>query len=404
VAVRGLAPGRQVRCGFCHRLLEVPFLPRTTEVTWKRRRFGRPKWVPWAWAGLGIVAALVLVLGAGRVLSNYRLSSQQRSIHRLIESSRRNETSGRLSEALIDLDAALDIARNATPPDHRVVQEQGARRRELARRDLQEVLDGLRRRDSDSFPLGGWLDLIARSEKDHDLNASVESIKREFAALLRRQTDAELATARRLFDSGDAAESLAVCDRIALSIKHFPVSERDAIWSKSEALARSLIARYGATIETPRGVFVLGSQESYVAGLLPLMVTALATKGYLPYREASPWRKGWEHASYRLQLEITERLQGNYLSSENRMTQIEAHLKLVLGGKVVWQSTPTARTTVPLPNLSALASSRIAVGGQRSDEVEQLLYKDARDQIDGKVGFFLRTMPVWPGTNSSMHP
>ena len=28
VEVRGLAPGRQVRCGFCHRLLEVPYLPR----------------------------------------------------------------------------------------------------------------------------------------------------------------------------------------------------------------------------------------------------------------------------------------------------------------------------------------------------------------------------------------
>ena len=45
VEVRGLAPGRQVRCGFCHRLLEVPYLPRAAGPSWKRRRFARPKWV-----------------------------------------------------------------------------------------------------------------------------------------------------------------------------------------------------------------------------------------------------------------------------------------------------------------------------------------------------------------------
>ena len=31
VEVHGLAPGRQVRCGFCNRLLEVPYLPRAAD-------------------------------------------------------------------------------------------------------------------------------------------------------------------------------------------------------------------------------------------------------------------------------------------------------------------------------------------------------------------------------------
>ena len=62
VEVGGLAPGRQVRCGFCDRLLEVPFLPRAADAPWRRRRFGRPKWLNWAWAALAIVS----IAGTGR--------------------------------------------------------------------------------------------------------------------------------------------------------------------------------------------------------------------------------------------------------------------------------------------------------------------------------------------------
>ena len=67
VEVGGLAPGRQVRCGFCHRLLEVPFLPRVEASGWRRRKFGRPWWVPWAWGGLGLAAAAVIVVAADPV-------------------------------------------------------------------------------------------------------------------------------------------------------------------------------------------------------------------------------------------------------------------------------------------------------------------------------------------------
>ena len=65
VEVGGLAPGRQVRCGFCDRLLEVPFLPRAADAPWKRRRFGRPKWLNWAWAALAIAS---IVDPGGRVV------------------------------------------------------------------------------------------------------------------------------------------------------------------------------------------------------------------------------------------------------------------------------------------------------------------------------------------------
>jgi hypothetical protein len=68
VEIKGLAPGRQVRCGFCHRLLEVPYLPRVAEPSWKRRRFEQPWWVRWAWSGLGLLGFLILVIAAVRFL------------------------------------------------------------------------------------------------------------------------------------------------------------------------------------------------------------------------------------------------------------------------------------------------------------------------------------------------
>src|SRR5580700_2310946 len=109
VQVKGLAPGRQVRCGFCDRLLEVPFLPRAADAPWRRRRFGRPKWLNGAWAALAIVSAMILAAGAFRVIKRQYHSAQARSINQLLESSLGHETDGRLDLALIDLDAALEL-------------------------------------------------------------------------------------------------------------------------------------------------------------------------------------------------------------------------------------------------------------------------------------------------------
>ena len=84
VEIKGLAPGRQVRCGFCHRLLEVPYFPRVTEPSWKRRRFERPWRVPWAWSGLGLLGFLILVIAAVRFLDRQSHIALDRSILQLI--------------------------------------------------------------------------------------------------------------------------------------------------------------------------------------------------------------------------------------------------------------------------------------------------------------------------------
>ena len=104
--------------------------------------------------------------------------------------------------------------------------------------------------------------------------------------------------------------------------------------------------------------FVMGSYETYRARLLPVLIKALEAKGYLPYRETSPWKSAWQQALYHLRLEISERREGNYLSSPNRLTRIESRLTLTAGQRVVWETTPTARTKVPLPGMPAYQTLR----------------------------------------------
>ena len=85
--------------------------------SWKRRSFTRrPKWVRWAWIGLERCCWwLILAAGAFKFLRRKYDSIQDRSIQQLLDSSQHHEAEGRLGEALIDLDAALDLAEKAGP-------------------------------------------------------------------------------------------------------------------------------------------------------------------------------------------------------------------------------------------------------------------------------------------------
>ena len=149
VEVRGLAPGRQVRCGFCHRLLEVPYLPRAAErvvetPSVRASEMGR--------LGMGRArrAAGRGPGGGGRSDfcggSTIRFRSDRSTS--LLESSQRHEAEGRLGEALIDLDAALDLADKAGPAWVKRLERERSRRPDLARRDAEAILDGLCRSTS----------------------------------------------------------------------------------------------------------------------------------------------------------------------------------------------------------------------------------------------------------------
>ena len=237
VQMRGLAPGRQVRCEFCHRLLEVPFLPRAASRDWQRRRFKRPKWVPWAWAGLGVLLVAILGAGAVKFLKRHYDTVQDQSINRLLESSRVHEAAGRLGEALVDLDAALDLAQKAGPDWSSRIERHRSRRPELARRDAQAILNALSQDRSTPFRLGDWLNLIARVGRDPDLAAIETNVDEGFQNSLISQIGHELSAARQLLKSGNLSASMNACDRSGALLAHLAKTAEPAFHRDIEAVA-----------------------------------------------------------------------------------------------------------------------------------------------------------------------
>jgi hypothetical protein len=396
VEVQGLAPGRQVRCGFCQRLLEVPYLPRVPAGPWKRRRFGRSRWITWTLGAAGaILAVLFVVVGLRYVRKQFR-AVEKGSIQKLIESSRVQEESGQLGQALIDLDVALNLLRKAEPADGPAIEELQRRRGDLARRDTRAVLDQLAGHSPASLPLGEWLNLIARAERDEDLSTLKPHIDEQFRVKVRLAAETDLALARKALETGSVVDSLQACDRIAKLLAYLPSDVESIVRRDTEELVGRLIATHGVVVESPKGGFVYGSQESYLSSMLPILLKAMEKKAYLPYRPNSPWAGLWTKALYHLRFDVSERLEGNYLSSENRLTRIEAHLTLTSRNVLIWQTVPTARTAVPLPGLPAYLSGRLAAQRERSEEIERMLYKNARDHIEEKFVYALNNMPNCP--------
>jgi hypothetical protein len=310
----------------------------------------------------------------------------------MFEAARVHEAAGRLNQALIELDAALEIAQQGDAAGQALHEEQRKHRQDLARRDAQDVLDRLVRRDGASFSVGDWLNLIARSRHDPDLKPLEAKILEQFREVVAKQADAELALARRSFESGQVVASLEACDRIAKLIAHLEADRAQTVRRDTEGLVTRLLQTHGVVVEPPRGQFVRGSEKSYTSSIMPVVVKALEANGYLPQRAGSPWTALWKHALYHLRMDVSERLEGGYLASENRVTQIQVHLALLARGVEKWQSIPTARTTVPLPNLPLYLASRLAANPARSEEMEHLLYNDARNQIDTKVSQTIRNI------------
>jgi hypothetical protein len=392
VEIRGLAPGRQVRCGFCRRLLEVPYLPRAY-AGWKRRRFHRPKWVVWSYVAIGIVAAILLSASAFRLVKREYRSSQDRSIKHMVQLSRQHEAEGRFSEALIDLDAALELAEKAGPATLARMERERKDRPLLARRDVEVILERLRKHDPSTFPVGDWLNLMARAARDPDLDPLVQPIEQQFQSSLKQQVSTDLERARRSFDSGQVVDSIQACDRIAALCKHLAPEGREGTYLETEKLVIQLVSTRGVNVAPPAGQFIFGSLSGYVSELLPLLTKGLEKKGYLPVHESSPWREVWKNARYQVRLEVKERLEGRYPPSENRLTRIEAPLSLTSTDGFTWNAIPTARSTVPLPHVRADFSVRAAAGSERSSEFEKLLYDDARGKIKEKFASALTNMP-----------
>jgi hypothetical protein len=394
VEVRGVAPGRQVRCGFCQRLLEVPYLPRVEDKRWKRRRFGRPWWVPVAWCTLGFVSVLIVLFAMIRLLGRHERAAMGRTIQGLIASSESKERSGMLSEALVDLDTAINLCSQAEAPECLSLSTQlRPKRGALARQEARACLDQLSENRERPIPVGKWLNLQARTTADADLAPLKSEVLERFHKKLTQVIETDLKEARAAIEAGNATGAFDKCDALPSMLDHLPTQSQASLRREAEQIVLQVIARHGLFIEPPRGTFLRGSESNYNTTMIPAIGKAVRAKGYVPQPSSPAWRDRWSQAPFRLTLNLSERLEGNYMASENRLTRIDAQLSLYHKGKAIWKTTPTARTAVPLPNLPAYLATRLALSPARIEEFEHLLYLNARKSIDEKFAFFLSHIP-----------
>jgi hypothetical protein len=393
VEVSGLALGRQVRCGFCHRLLEVPYLPRIEEKSWKRRRFGRPWWVPWAWGALGLAAAAVILMAMTRFVDHHERQAFERSIKDLTVSSEDKTKSGRLDQALVDLDTALNLCQQSSRCASELLAELRKKRQEVAIREAHTVLDRLSTDDVRPFPIGDWLTLKSRAASDPDLASLRGQVEEQFQGKLKQRIERDLNAAKSALASGQAGAAFESCEATAPLLARLTAAEQKSLRSQADQLVAQLVDRHGIFLVPPRGHFLRGSESKYQASMMPVLFKAVKAKGYVAQVSSPLWRDHWSRAPYRLALEVNERLEGNYMASENRLTRIEASLTLYRRGQQIWKTTPAARTMVPLPSLPAYLSTRVALSPARMDEFESMLYDNARSLIDEKFAFALSNMP-----------
>lgn len=395
VAVRSTGPGRQVRCSFCNTLIEIPFLPRV-DGDWKRQRFGRPWWWPWAWWGIALGVVGLVALAAVQAIVRGERSARVRSIGRLIQSSRAHEAEGRLDLAMLDLDTAILAATGSDdfPEEPDAIR---GRRRDLARRDVQAVLEKLGADDRGSGALGDWLNLTARAGADRDLAPLRKDVEARFVAALGRWLEDLAGRATR---EADPSAAFSLCSGGADLAVHLPAADRDAAVARFREIVAGLAARRGVGIVASPGVYVRGTAAGYEKALHDEIVGILRSKGYLP-PPPSRWSELWTNAPYRFTYTIRETYEGTYLGTQNRLTRIDAALVLSGPGGETWRTSPNARTVVPVPGMPSYLADRLALGQDRVDEADRILYEDAFARIREKFRGGLAGLPACPASSTA---
>ncbi|MDG3005673.1 hypothetical protein [Paludisphaera mucosa] len=396
VKVRRAGPGRQVRCEFCNSLLEVPFLPRV-DGAWRRKRFERPRWVPWAWWGVALALMGIIATAAIQTLIRGERAGRTRAIERLIASSKAHEAEGRLDLALIDLDSALEVAPTTDVPVEapEAIRE---RRRGLARRDVHQVLGKLKSDGRDSQSLGDWLNLVARVGADRDLAPVRKDVEARFVETLQLWIDDLAARAAR---EPNPTAALALCGEGADLAGHLSQPDRGLALERFRTIAANLVDRRGVAIDVVPGAYILGTPAGYERAFQAMIVEALRSKGYLAPPATARWRDLWSNPPYRFGYAIRESQEGTYLGTQNRLSRIEVQLALHDRGREIFKTTPHARTIVPVPGLPSYLAGRLALSQDRVDEAEKMLYDDAFSQVRDKFQHSLANLPACPAANPS---
>ena len=271
-----------------------------------------------------------------RFVDRHEQQAFERSIKDLTASSELKRQSGRLDQALVDLDTALNLCQQSSRCTSDLVAELRKKREELAIREAQTVLDRLLTHDTRPFPIGDWLTLKSRAASDPDLVSLRGQVEERFQAKLKQRIERDLDAAKAALASGQPEAAFESCDATAPLLARLDPAEQKSLRSQADQLVSQLVDRHGIYLDPPRGHFLKGSESKYHASMMPGLFKAAKAKGYVPQVSSPLWRDHWSHAAYRLTLQVDERLEGNYMASENRLTRIDASLTLYRRGKQIW--------------------------------------------------------------------
>jgi hypothetical protein len=348
--------------------------------------------IPTAWAGVGLLAALVAFVAWSKVSTSRSHAVRDATLETLLASADAAEKARRPDRALSEIEAALALLRQDDGGCGDRLEELTARRDALSVREAEARIAAAAKAEPESA-VGDLLSLQARARTDRALEPLVPAILKAVDVERLRQAEAALATSRRALDEKRALDALAAGERALAVADKLSGEPSRSIAAEAERLMAPVLARLGVVVVQLPGKFTLGSEASYDAALGPIVIDALRHRGFAPRPASGPAAALWDrHATRRLEFHVAESKGVLYLESQNRITQIITTLTLTRGSTTLWQGAVTARTRVPLPALSAHASTRIGVAGRDLD-MEHKLYEDARASTLDRVAAQLRGLP-----------
>jgi hypothetical protein len=396
--LKGLTPGREVRCGWCSTFVEVPFLPRSPGKPRFRGQARRPAWVPWAWGGLALAGVLIVILGTRHSIRVHERRKVEANLAELTTTAEDAEKAGHLDQAIIDYDTAIQATRAADGPKSQRADDLRQHRDQIAKRFVQTKLAAIAARlahDPRAVVADGQalLDRVRHDRAVKDLEGEVQDL---IVRARSQQAEFDLATAHRARDAGKDADALALCEQTAQAVGYLDSRTGARLMQDADALVAEIVARRGAVVEPVHGEFTLGSSEDSDGLLHPLVAEALRKHGYIPRPASSAWLSVWdEHAPYHVSLNIVEFWGSHYMHSKNRTSGFRIRMNLSRNGTPLWSVGPfSVRTSNPLPNLPAYQASRLELEGSRQrPEIERLLYDEGHTRMREAIVQRLHNLP-----------
>ena len=406
IEIQGLSPGRETRCDWCSALVEVPFIPRAEQIKRLRTqtRGSLRFWPRWVWCVIVLLCFMIVAAGLNLWIQSRWRSEDSDSLAKLLATSAESERSGRLDEALVRIEGALALLKKGNRSHGSTEFAQLKERRDaLARREFMLALGALRKSppnaDSEFEPLiGQGLNLLARTRSDDALADLEEQVVVELDRV--RQLSAESAgrRAEAAVKQGDYAKAAELSERQFVTSEQIPAAGRISLQGMARSRVESIINSRGLMVEFAASRYTLGSDKEYSKLLIPSLQTSLIKAGYFPKPSKTIFENLWRRPTpFRVVIEVTERQDGRYYQSSNRLSILQARLEFLRGDERLVLRTANTQSAVPLPGLASLVANRAALSTQRSNEFERMLYDNARNALIDRLALTFKSLPRFDG-------